>query len=504
MTFILGIDSGLSVTKAAIYDTRGNQICVARRNVKQLLPRAHHVERDMDHLWSETADAIREALQSGSIDPKKVLAISQAAHGDGLYLLDAKLRPLGNGILSLDSRAQPIVDQWAENETSQHCLTLTGQKPHASAPSAILAWIKANEPDRYRQIAHVLSCKDWLRFCLTGEIATDHTESSTSFTNVVTQAYDPAISSIFALNGIDAFLPSIAHSAEIVGEVTREASARTGLCVGTPVAAGLHDVTASALGMEAHKANCLAIIAGTYSINQIVSKGPKISENWFCRNAIEPGFWNNMAISPASTTNYDWFVKTFCATEMREADKHDTSIHQILAEEAAKATDTSVLFQPFLFGSPHGAQASASLMGMRGWHTRGDVVASILEGIVFNHRHHIDHLSDGFDVRAVRLSGGVSRNPLVPQLFADALGHSVEVSDVEEAAAWGAAICAGVSVGVFDTVSAASRVAVKKRVVFHPSPKRQNLLEHKYQTFQAAAEHMAPLWPRLNSPTGQH
>lgn len=504
MTFILGIDSGLSVTKAALYDVEGRQVCVARREVEQIMPKPHHVERDMDTLWLKTAEAIKEALFLGGIDSKDISAISQTAHGDGLYLLDASLHPLGNGILSLDSRAQGEVDHWENNGTSNRSLQLTGQKPHASAPSAILAWIKTNEPERYKKIAYILTCKDWLRFCLTRQIATDRTESSTSFTNVNTQSYDHVVCDMFSLESINVCLPPILHSAEIAGKVTEDAAKATGLNAGTPVATGLHDVTASALGMDAHAPNCLAIIAGTYSINQVMSERPKISKDWFCRNAIEPNFWNNMAISPASTTNYDWFVKMFCAADMRETETHGQSIHQILAEEAMNATSASTLFHPFLFGSPFGAHASAGLMGLRGWHKRGDIIAAIFEGIVFNHRHHVDKLRKEFEVQTVRLNGGISRNPLVPQLFADTLGLPVEVSDVEEGAAWGAAICAGVSVGIFQSVTDGSRASQQKMTVYQPSSfQKCEALEQKYQNFKAAAEHMEPIWKQLNLETGR-
>lgn len=499
MSYVLGIDSGLTVTKAAIFDTQGTQVAVAKRSVTQLMPEPYHVERDMDHLWVQTSAAIREALQISGLAARDIVAVSQTAHGDGLYLLDQARQPLGMGILSLDGRAQSVVDDWKANGTSARCLTLSGQMPHASAPSAILAWVKANDPARYAKIAHVLSCKDWLRFRLTAKIGTDRTEASTSFTNVQTQAYDPEICDVFALPEIAPALPRMHHSAEIAGHVTPKAAQETGLLAGTPVATGLHDVTASALGMGAHTPDCLAIVAGTYSINQIISEQPKISENWFCRNAIAPGLWNNMAISPASTTNYDWFVKTFCAFEAQEVERQGGSIHHVLAEEALKAGPSSICFHPYLFGSPFGSQANAGLLGLRGWHSRGDIIAAIFEGIVFNHRHHIDDLRDGLDVREVRLSGGISRNQAIPQLFADALGFPVSIAPVDETAAWGAALCAGASVDLFQDVSNASRTVASNSTLCSPSPDRQDALEHRYRVFRESALNLKPTWNRLNA-----
>ncbi|UWS62932.1 hypothetical protein N2384_08765 [Bacillus paralicheniformis] len=81
---------------------------------------------------------------------------------------------------------------------------------------------------------------------------------------------------------------------------------RTGLVAGTPVVGGLHDVTASALGVGGLGIGTVAVVAGTYSINETLSSEPRVDKSWFCRNGIAPGEWNNMSISPASTANYDW------------------------------------------------------------------------------------------------------------------------------------------------------------------------------------------------------
>ena len=172
----------------------------------------------------------REAIALCGRPADDIKAVAATAHGDGLYLLDKDRRPLGPGILSLDSRAGEIVEKWSAGPVFDEALALTGQAPHVSAPSALLAWLKQNDPDRYARIGHMLACKDWLRFCLTGTIGTDRTEASTSFTDFRTQAYragSDAASSAWS-DLFDA-LPPVAHSADIVGQVTAEAAEMTGL-----------------------------------------------------------------------------------------------------------------------------------------------------------------------------------------------------------------------------------------------------------------------------------
>lgn len=504
MSSLLGIDNGLTVTKAVVFDADGSQLAVARRRVPQQMPQARFVERDMAGLWQATAEAIREAVERSGRPANDIVAVAATAHGDGLYLLDGDRRPLGPGILSLDSRAGAVVRKWSEGSLFDEALELTGQVPHVSAPSALLAWLKENDPGRYGRIAHILSCKDWLRFCLTGAVGTDRTEASTSFADVRTQACSRQAMRLYGLEDLFDALPPMLHPAGIAGYVTAAAAAMTGLVEGTPVACGLHDVTASALGIGGHEVDTLAIVAGTYSINEVVSRRPRVDRRWFCRNAIDAGEWNNMAISPASTANYDWFLDTFCHLEQQEAAAGGASIHERLAREidAALKKPSTVLFHPYLFGSPYGAAASGSFVGLRGWHDRGDVLKAVLEGIVLNHRMHVDALREGFSVREIRLTGGGSRNPAFAQMFADALGTPVTVTSVDEAAALGAALCAGTAVGLFSSPQQGARQVGRTERRYGPDPAASAVADERFAAFTRIAEALRAQWPEIEKLAG--
>lgn len=489
MALLLGIDNGLTVTKAVIFDETGRVLSLARRRVPQLMPRPRHVERDMEVLWTQTAAAIAEAVAACPRPASEIACVAATAHGDGVYLLDADHRPLGPGILSLDSRAGAVAAGWESDGTATRALVRTGQTPHASAPSALLAWMRANDPGRFAGIAHVLACKDWLRFCLTGRIATDMTEASTSFTDVGTQGYADDILPIFGLQALAGTLPPILGPDALAGEVTAEAAAATGLIAGTPVAAGLHDVTASALGSGGYGEGVVAIVAGTYSINETVSRVPRTDPRWFCRNGLRAGEWNSMAISPASAANYDWFLDTLCGAERRAAEADGRAFHaEIIPEiEAAMARSSTALFHPYLFGSPQGPVASAGFFGLRGWQDRGDMLRAVIEGIAFNHRIHVDALREGFAPEAARLTGGISRSPLFVQLFADALAMPVSTSETDEAAAWGAALCAGAAVGLFDSPRHDPRDMEALTRTYRPDPARAAELAARYDSLPISA-----------------
>lgn len=204
-----------------------------------------------------------------------------------------------------------------------------------------------------------------------------------------------------------------------------------------------------------------------------------------------------MAISPASATNYDWFLDTLCTAERQSTDR---SIHAQLGPEidAALERPSSVLYHPYLFGAPMGAAPSAGFLGLRGWHTRGDMLAALLEGIVFNHRQHIDALRTGFGGTEARLTGGASRNATVAQLFADILDMPVTVTDTDEAAAWGAALCAGAAVGAFDRFDADPRDIEAHATVYRPSADRAAHYAQRFTLYKEVAETLGPTWDKLN------
>lgn len=489
MTLLLGLDCGLTVTKAVLYDESGAQLAVARARVPTRTPRPRHVERDMDALWQAAAGTIRDVL-SGH-DAGAVAALGATAHGDGIYLLDGAGRPLGPGILSLDSRAAAIAEGWARDGTADRALPRTGQMPHASAPAALLSWIAAEDPRRFAGIAHVLSCKDWLVACLTGRIGTDRTEASTSFADVSTQSPSDAALDLYGLGALAPALPPVADPAEVVGEVTPDAAEATGLRAGTPVVAGLHDVTASALGIGGQRSGTADVIAGTYSINQIVTDRPVMDARWFCRSGIRPGTWNAMAISPASTTNYDWLLD-----RMGAGADHDALGREIAA---AIGAGPAALFLPFLYGSPHGREASGGFIGLRGWHGRGEMLRAVLEGIAFNHRTHLDALAEGFTFDALRLTGGVSRNGDFVAMLADATGRPVLTCDTPEAAAWGAALCAGAGAGLFADPFDDPRDVAALTTRTDPDPERREMAEARYGLYLDAVAALGPVWSRIET-----
>lgn len=484
---LLGIDAGQTVTKAALFDPAGHLLASAAGPTVVTTPAPRHQERDMAHLWRQTATAIRDCLAAAGATGRDVAAIGLTGHNDGVYPVDSHHRPVRPAILATDSRAHHIVDRYHRDGTAEAALTLTGQSPFPGSPAALYRWLAEHEPDTLGTARWLLFCKDWLRLRLTGEPATDPTEASASFTDVHTQRYAESALALYHLPGVASQLPPIQPPHQIAGTVTASAAADTGLAAGTPVVTGAHDVDAAALGTGAVADNAVSVIMGTFAINQVVAAEPRLDHRWQARTFLTPGRWLHMSTSPASASNLDWLT---ALTGPGHASGPD--IPAAIAEAAAVTDPDRPLYLPFLYGSPHGAGLGGAFVGLRGWHRRPELLRAVLDGVACNHRTHLDALRTAFPLTGpVRLSGGAARSPAWCALLADTIDLPVEVTDTDEAGARGAALLAGIGIGHYASLADAADAAV--RVTRRHDPHHSAEAADRYHRYRAAVAALADL-----------
>lgn len=497
--YLIGLDSGLTMTKAVVFRDDGSVVAAGHCAVPQIKDVPRRVERDMAGHWNASVQAIHAALAAAANTeghPIVPSGLGVAGHGDGIYLIDGDGAPLGLAATSLDSRAQNVVAGWDADGTSVRAQALCGQQPFPASPAALLAHMRDTDPARFARIGAVLSCKDWLRFCLTDTIGTDFTEASFSFTDVQTQTYSDAALDLFGLGDLRHALPPVFLPAEVAGHITANAAQATGLPQGLPVAAGLHDVTACAVGSGISRPGTLAVISGTYSINEMLRTSPDTAPGWLTRNGLMPGQWNCMAISPASSANLDWFLQHAARDALATGDPFTL----LQPELDAVASDPSeIIYLPYLFGSPYRADVPGAFVGLRGWHDRGHMLRAVGEGIAFNHRHHVDTLDPDREIAAIRLTGGSSRNPYFAQLMADVLSRRVEVPHTQEAGALGAAICAGIAAGIYAGWDDAMHKTAGPVRAYDPSPASRSLAT-TYERYKDVSATLAALQARITTP----
>lgn len=496
---LVGIDSGLTVTKAVVFDTAGRALGASGAPSKQATPRPRWLERDMDDLWSTAAAAVGHALHEAGVDASDVRGVGLSGHGDGCYLIDAAGRPARPGINSMDSRATDIMARWEREGVLERAPQVLGITPWAPLPATLVAWVREHEPDVYKRIRWSLACKDWLRYKLTGEVHTDFTEASTGFTEVRSQRYSPEVFRLYGLEDFEDKVPPVLQCSEVAGGVTPDAAAATGLAEGTPVVAGAHDIDCCAVGVGVLHPGQLCAITGTWSINETIAHEPAVSPRWGCRNFVEPGSWLCLSASPASSANLEWFVRQLCGAEVASAEQHGVSPFAFVSDEVASVLDeeSHVFFHPYLYGAPGDAPLTGAFLGLRGWHRRAHLLKALFEGVVFNHLGHIDDLRSGFDITDIRLTGGGSRSAVWCQMYADALGVPVHATDAEESGALGAALFAGVGTGVWGSLAEAVEATVRMAGSYEPDQARGERLHETYETWKALADALRPVSDRL-------
>ncbi|MBA2316560.1 MAG: carbohydrate kinase [Euzebyales bacterium] len=487
---LLGIDAGQTTTKAALFELDGHQVACGEAVIDTTAPAPRWQERSMAEVWDGCVSAVRRCLDAAPQEPEVVLGVGVCGHGDGLYLVDEKLDPIEPAVLATDSRAHGYAARTCTGPVGERALELTGQVPFAASPASLLAWLRDHRPETYARVRWALHCKDWIRLRLTGEVATDPTEASASFADVSTQDWSAEALALYGLEELATALPPIRGCAELAGRLTAEAASATGLPAGIPVVTGAHDVDAAALGVGATSPGALSVVMGTFSINQVVAEEPRRDVRWQARAFLERGRWLHMSTSPSSANNLEWVVRQFGPHGPSGRPDHEAALAEGCAAARRGEADDAPIFLPFLYGSPHGDDLGAGWVGLRGWHDRGDVLRAVLEGVVFNHRTHVEVLSGSFDVRGrpARLCGGGARSSHWSQLLADGLGLGVEVTDADEAGARGAAMLAGLGISAYADVPAAVERAVRVVRSHEPDARAQERMAAGFDRYRAVVE----------------
>ena len=500
-TYLLGIDNGCTMSKAALFTLDGREVAVAARKTLTRSPQAGYFERDADELWTATAEAIREVLARSQAVPADVACVACAGHGNGLYLVDPQGRPVRPAILSTDSRARDVVDRWLAAGVDKAVRPLTMQSVWAAQPTVLLAWLKEHEPQVLRRAGWVLMCKDYVRFRLTGEIRAERTDfSGTSLLNVRTGDYDPRILEAFGIADLAGLLPPLVATADVCGRVTAQAAAETGLQAGTPVAGGLFDIDACALACGITGEGPLCMIAGTWGNNQYVSKTPVVDDIYMTSCFSIPGYYLMLEGSATSASNLEWFVTQFFGAEKEKAQGQGRSVYDVCNDlvAATRPEDAGIVFLPFLFGSNANPDARACLVGLGGWHTRGHVLRAIYEGIVFSHRGHVERLMRFRPMpEVIRLTGGAARSEAWVKVFADGFQVPVQLPDGTELGALGAAIAAAVAVGCHRDYAEAVGAMVRFSRIQEPDPAQKAVYEAKYERYRNVVAALDPIWKRF-------
>ena len=503
MKFFIGLDNGGTTTKAAVFDEKGTQIGVCSMETAMLTPKADFVERDMEEMWEANCAVIKGAVEKTGISPDDVAGLGICGHGKGLYLWGKDGKPARNGIISTDNRAYRYVDQWKKDGTEDKVFERSCQHILNCQPVALLAWIRDNEPETYKNIEYVFECKDYVRFRLTGEARAEITDySGANLMNLKTRSFDRELLDLYGIGEIMDALPPLVRADEVAGYVTKEAAEKTGLKEGTPVVGGFFDINACAVASGVVTPDLICMIAGTWSINEYIRREPVLDgkvlmNSLFCL----PEYYLIEESSPTSAGNNEWFVKQLLPELRAQAKAEGKSIYNMVNEWVEEiGTENFVpVFLPFLMASNVHPNAKSCFIGLNVSHTRKHMARSVYEGIAFCHRYHLEKLlaTRTEAPKAIRLSGGAAKSPVWTQMFADIMKLPVEIVEADEAGALGCAIAAASAAGVYRDLNEAIANMTKVKEAVQPDPARFEIYDKKYHLYLRAIECLDGLWDEM-------
>ena len=191
MKTYLGIDNGGTVTKAALYSVSGEELGVESVFARVLTPHPGWSERNMDEMKAGNYSVIKKLLDKTGISGDSVAGIACCGHGKGLYLWGKDGKPVRNGIISTDNRAWEYPERWSSDGTSEKVFNKTFQSILSCHPVSLLSWLRDNEPSIIEKTEWIFQCKDFVRFCLTGEARAEITDySGSNLLNLETRQYE--------------------------------------------------------------------------------------------------------------------------------------------------------------------------------------------------------------------------------------------------------------------------------------------------------------------------
>jgi xylulokinase len=489
MTYVIGIDTSTTATKAQVVDEAGHVVATATSEYSYETPQPLWSEQDPDLWWTATADAVSQVLAKAGIDGSAVAAIGLAGQMHGLVLLDKADRVLRPAILWNDQRTGEECDEIRSRVGKERLIRVTGNDalPGFTAPKIL--WVRNHEPQVFDHVRHILLPKDYVRFRLTGAYACDRAGGAgTILFDLAKRSWSDEV--LAALDLDRAMLPDTFEGTQVTGFVGTAAAKATGLAPGTPVVAGGGDQAANGIAVGAIDPGVVGLSLGTsgvvFTATDHAAIEPEGRLHAFCHSV--PARWHFMGVMLSAAGSLRW---------LRDALASGVAFGDLAAaaEDVSPGSD-GLLFLPYLTGerTPHpDPLARGAFIGLTVRHDLSHLTRSVMEGVAFGLRDSFELIraAGGADLTQVRASGGGIRSPLWRQILADVLEAEVSTVATAEGAAQGAAMLATVAAGWFDDVAACSAQWLRLDAPTIPGP-ATGPYQDLYETYRG-------LYPALRS-----
>jgi xylulokinase len=478
MACLLGVDVSTTGAKALLIDAAGSVIDSHVTPLSLQQPFPLWSEQHPEEWWQGAARSIRAVV---SRHPDKAIAgVGLTGQMHGMVLLNKAGEVLRPAILWNDQRTQEQCDAITAQIGFERLLSLTGNRVLTGFTAPKIVWVRQHEPDIYRQGAHILLPKDFIRYKLTGDFASEMSDSAgTCLLDVAQRTWSSEVLS--ALQIPEAWMPRLYEGTEVTGYVNAAAAEATGLRTGTPVIGGGGDQAAGAVGVGAVLPEVLGLSVGTSGVVFAplahYAYEPEGRLHAFCHAM--PGSWHFMGVMLSAAGSLQWYRDTLAP---------GMAFDDLISEaETVEAGSEGLVFLPYLTGerTPHpDPLARGGFMGLTARHTRAHMTRAVLEGVAYGLRDCFELIrAVGIPAGArVRITSGGARSHLWRQIIADIIGMPMVSINTTEGAAFGAALLAGVGTGLFADTRSACEACIQETDVVHPQAIA--LYQEQYQVYR--------------------
>jgi xylulokinase len=498
--YILAHDLGTTGNKATLFDAaRGTAVTTAFEAYETAYPRPNWAEQDPADWWRAVRDSTRELLTTSGVAPGDIAVVSFSGMMMGALAVDATGGPLRSAIIWADQRATVEADFLAQCCSPEEVYRRTGHRAGASYTAAKMLWIQRHQPDLYARTHQFLQAKDYAAYKLTGVFATDYSDASG--TNLFDlEQRDWAVDMIQAVGLDRRKLPPVHPSNTIIGTVTPDAAAETGLLAGTPVVIGGGDGACATVGAGSVRLGDAYNYIGSSSWIAVTAEQPLYDPQMrtFTFAHLDPKLYFPTGTMQCAGGSFDWLERLLQG-------EGETRLYDEMSAAAASVEPGArgLLFLPYLIGerSPHwNPLARGVFVGLTMSHGRAEMARAVLEGVAFNLKMILDaFLEQGTAIQAMRLIGGGARSALWRQILADVYGLPIlRPALLAEATSLGAAIAGGVGVGLFPDFRAAHEL-VQVEEGERPNPAHNRRYTALYGLFQQTYTALEPIFEPLST-----
>lgn len=475
MKYVLGIDLGTSGTKTVLFEQTGRAVASATVEYPMCQPQNGWAEQNPADWWNAAVSTIHTVLTSSGVNPAEVISLGISGQMHGLVMLDGNGDVLRPSIIWCDQRTQAECDEIHAAVGREKLIAITANPALTGFTLSKLLWVRNHEPEIYARCRHILLPKDYVRYKLTGDYATEVSDASgMQMLDVPNRCWSDELLSI--LNIDKSLLAKVYESPEVTGHVSDEAAALTGLSPATLVVGGAGDNAAAAVGtgvVEDGRAFTTIGSSGVvFAHTDKLAIDPEGRVHTFC--CAVPGAWHVMGVTQAAGMSLKWFRDQFCASEKEAASLMNVDAYELLNAEVALSPigANKLLYAPYLMGerTPHlDADCRGMFFGLSAMHTRRDLLRAVMEGVTYSLKDCLSIL-DGMGVapETMLACGGGGRSAIWRQMLADVFQMPVATTVNTEGPALGVAILASVGAGLYDSVQEACRAMIQVNATQKP------------------------------------